>query len=66
MIVQLNSARSWRLSLYSVLIVLLLTGCGSMLNPFDMRIIESLGTQLSDLFVKEEAIVFEKEELDTL
>lgn len=31
-----------------------------------MRIIESMGAQLSDLFVKEEVIVFEKEELDAL
>lgn len=37
-----------------------------MMNPFDMRIIESMGAQLSDLFVKEEVIVFEKEELDAL
>lgn len=36
------------------------------MNPFDMRIIESMSTQLSDIFVKEEVIVFEKEELDAL
>ena len=66
MIVQLNSAKSWRLFLFSIGVVLLLTGCSSMPNPFDMRIIEAMSTQLSDLFVKEEVIVFDKEELDAL
>ncbi|MEK6595325.1 MAG: outer membrane protein assembly factor BamB [Pseudomonadota bacterium] len=65
MIVSSNFTRSWRRFLFSVWIILLLTGCSSM-NPFDMRIIESMGAQLSDLFVKEEVIVFEKEELDAL
>lgn len=37
-----------------------------MINPFDMRIIESMSAQISDLFVKEEVIVYEKEELDAL
>jgi outer membrane protein assembly factor BamB len=37
-----------------------------MMNPFDMRIIESMSTQISDLFIKEEVIVYEKEELDAL
>lgn len=45
---------------------LLLSGCGSTMNPFDMRIIESMSTQLSDILVKEEVIVYEKEELDAL
>lgn len=36
------------------------------MNPFDMRIIESMSTQLSDILVKEEVIVYEKEELDAL
>lgn len=36
------------------------------MNPFDTRIIESMSTQLSDIFVKEEVIVYEKEELDAL
>src|SRR5215216_1988687 len=46
-------------------IVLLLTSCGTM-NPFDTQIVESMSTQLSDIFVKEEVIVYEKEELDAL
>lgn len=36
------------------------------MNPLDSRIIESMSTQLSDIFVKEEVIVYEKEELDAL
>ena len=36
------------------------------MNPFDMRIIESMSTQISDIFVKEEEIVYDKEELDAL
>lgn len=64
-LVQLSFARSWRLSLFSIGIALLLTSCGTM-NPFDTRIVESMSTQLSDIFVKEEVIVYEKEELDAL
>jgi len=44
----------------------MLSGCGSTMNPLDTRIIESMSTQLSDIFVKEEVIVYEKEELDAL
>ncbi len=44
----------------------MLSGCGSTMNPLDSRIIESMSTQLSDIFVKEEVIVYEKEELDAL
>lgn len=36
------------------------------MNPFDMRIIESMSTQISDILVKEEEIVYDKEELDAL
>lgn len=36
------------------------------MNPFDMRIIESMSTQLSDIMVQEEVITYEKEELDAL
>jgi outer membrane protein assembly factor BamB len=45
---------------------LLLSGCGSTMNPLDMPIIESMSTKLSDILVKEEVIVYEKEELDAL
>ncbi|WP_297325826.1 outer membrane protein assembly factor BamB [Nitrosomonas sp.] len=65
MIVRLNSAKSWQLSVFSIGVILLLAGCGSM-NPFDMRIVESMSTQISDLLVKDEVIVYEKEELDAL
>lgn len=44
----------------------MLSGCGSTMNPLDTRIVESMSTQLSDIFVKEEVIVYEKEELDAL
>lgn len=36
------------------------------MNPLDMPIIESMSTKLSDILVKEEVIVYEKEELDAL
>jgi len=49
-----------------MLSALLLSGCGSTMNPFDTRIIESMSTQLSDILVKEEVIVYENEELDAL
>jgi len=49
-----------------MLSALLLSACGSTMNPFDTRIIESMSTQLSDILVKEEVIVYEKEELDAL
>lgn len=62
----LSFIRSWRLLLYWVLSALLLSACGSTMNPFDTRIIESMSTQLSDILVKEEVIVYEKEELDAL
>lgn len=66
MIVPLNSARFERLFLLSVWIMFLLTGCSSMTNPLDARIVEDMSTQISDLFVKEEVVVFDKDELDAL
>lgn len=67
MTAQLNFPNSRRLLLLFLIgIVSLLTGCSSMSNPFDMRIVEAMSTQISDIFVKEEVIVFDKEELDAL
>lgn len=43
-----------------------LAGCGSMPNPFDMRIIESMSTGISDLMATDEPIVYDKEELADL
>ena len=37
-----------------------------MTNPFDLRIVESMSTGISDIFATEEVIVYEKEELDAL
>ncbi|MCE7915161.1 MAG: outer membrane protein assembly factor BamB [Nitrosomonas sp. PRO4] len=37
-----------------------------MTNPFDLRIIESMSTGISDFFAKDEVIVYDKEELDAL
>ncbi len=65
-ILQLNISGFLRKPLFSIGFVLSLAGCGSTMNPFDMRIIESMSTQLSDILVKEEVIVYEKEELDAL
>jgi len=62
----LHFAGSRHFFLISLWIVLLLSGCGSTMNPFDMRIIESMSTQISDILVKEEEIVYDKEELDAL
>ncbi|WP_394808825.1 outer membrane protein assembly factor BamB [Nitrosomonas sp.] len=49
-----------------MIFALLLSGCGSTMNPLDMPIIESMSTKLSDILVKEEVIDYEKEELDAL
>ncbi|TXI27750.1 MAG: outer membrane protein assembly factor BamB [Nitrosomonas oligotropha] len=47
------------------MVALFLTGC-STFNPFDMRIIESMSTGISDLMITDEPIVYEKEELAAL
>lgn len=62
---QLNFSGFWRLQL-SLWIFLLLTGCSSMPNPLESPIIEAMSTGISDIFAKEEVIVYEKEELDAL
>ena len=66
MIVLLNFVKSGRIGLLGIVFSLSLAGCASSWNPFDMRIIEDLSTQISDIFEKEEVIVYEKEELDAL
>lgn len=63
--VLLNFARSGRLFPSWLIVVLWLSGC-STFNPFDMRIIESMSTGISDLLITDEPIVYEKEELDAL
>ncbi|ALQ51352.1 outer membrane protein assembly factor BamB [Nitrosomonas ureae] len=65
-IVESNFTRPRRLFTFWIVFFLLLTGCGSTMNPFDMRIVEAMSTQLSDMFVTDEVIVYEKEELDAL
>ncbi|WP_107803250.1 outer membrane protein assembly factor BamB [Nitrosomonas oligotropha] len=60
----MNLTRSGRL-LPFWLIVALLSGC-STFNPFDMRVIESMSTGISDLMITDEPIVYEKEELAAL
>lgn len=57
--------RPGRLLFYGLIPAVLLSGCASF-NPFDMRVIESMSTGISDLLVKDEVIVYEKEELDAL
>ncbi|MBL8500564.1 MAG: outer membrane protein assembly factor BamB [Nitrosomonas sp.] len=61
----MNFTRSGRLFPSWLIVVLLLSGC-STFNPFDMRIIESMSTGISDLLITDEPIVYEKEELDAL
>ncbi len=56
----------WRFILLTVSAVFMLAGCAGLSNPLNSPLVESLGAQLSDLFVAEEKIVFDKEELDTL
>ncbi|TXI38201.1 MAG: outer membrane protein assembly factor BamB [Nitrosomonas sp.] len=63
--VLLNFARSGRSFPSGLIVALLLSGC-STFNPFDMRIIESMSTGISDLLITDEPIVYEKEELDAL
>ncbi|SEG10644.1 outer membrane protein assembly factor BamB [Nitrosomonas ureae] len=65
-IVESNFTRTRRLFTFWIVSFLLLPGCGSTMNPFDMRIVEAMSTQLSDMFVTDEVIVYEKEELDAL
>lgn len=64
-IVGSNFTKLRRLFTFSIVFVLL-SGCGSSMNPFNMRIVEAMSTQLSDMFVTDEVIVYEKEELDAL
>ena len=65
-IVESHLTRLRRLFAFWIVFFLLLPGCGSTMNPFDMRIVEAMSTQLSDMFVTDEVIVYEKEELDAL
>ncbi len=64
-IVGSNFTKLRRLFTFSIVFILL-SGCGSSMNPFNMRIVEAMSTQLSDMFVTDEVIVYEKEELDAL
>lgn len=64
--VSLNFVKSGQIGLAGIIFALSLTGCASHLNPFDMRIIEDMSAQISDIFEKEEIIVYDKEELDAL
>ncbi|MCG7755212.1 MAG: outer membrane protein assembly factor BamB [Nitrosomonas sp.] len=57
--------RSGRLFPSWLIVALWLSGC-STFNPFDMRVIESMSTGISDLLITDEPIVYEKEELDAL
>ncbi|MCC7092079.1 MAG: PQQ-binding-like beta-propeller repeat protein, partial [Nitrosomonas sp.] len=45
---------------------MLLTACSSITNPLDTRLVESMSTQISDIFVKDEVVEYDKEELETL
>lgn len=61
-----DCARSFgRLFYCGLICALLLPGCGTM-NPFDMRLIESMSTGISDLMITDEPIVYDKEELAAL
>jgi outer membrane protein assembly factor BamB len=63
--VLLSLTRSGRLFPSWLIVALLLSGC-STFNPFDMRVIESMSTGISDLMITDEPIVYEKEELAAL
>jgi outer membrane protein assembly factor BamB len=63
--VLLSLTRSGRLFPFWLIVALLLSGC-STFNPFDMRVIESMSTGISDLMITDEPIVYEKEELAAL
>ncbi len=45
---------------------MMLTACSSITNPLDTRIVESMSTQISDIFVKDEVVEYDKEELEAL
>ncbi|MBK7492551.1 MAG: outer membrane protein assembly factor BamB [Nitrosomonas sp.] len=61
----MSLTRSGRLFPFWLIVALLLSGC-STFNPFDMRVIESMSTGISDLMITDEPIVYEKEELAAL
>ncbi|WP_090316247.1 outer membrane protein assembly factor BamB [Nitrosomonas oligotropha] len=61
----MSLTRSGRLLPSWLIVALLLSGC-STFNPFDMRVIESMSTGISDLMITDEPIVYEKEELAAL
>ncbi|MEQ1720237.1 MAG: outer membrane protein assembly factor BamB [Nitrosomonas sp.] len=63
---KINSAKFWPLSRFFIALIFLLTGCSSMPNPLDSPMVESMSTGISDFFVKDEEIVYDKEELDAL
>ncbi|WP_345789888.1 outer membrane protein assembly factor BamB [Nitrosomonas sp. JL21] len=62
----LNLTKSIRSSRCSVAVAMLLTACSSITNPLDTRLVESMSTQISDIFVKDEVVEYDKEELETL
>jgi outer membrane protein assembly factor BamB len=62
----LNFTKRWLQFFFWSLFVALSPGCSSTINPFDMRIIENLSTGISDMFVSDEVIVYDKEELAAL
>jgi hypothetical protein len=63
---KINSAKFWPLSQFFIALIFLLAGCSSMPNPLDSPMVESMSTGISDFFVKDEEIVYDKEELDVL
>nr|WP_275689438.1 outer membrane protein assembly factor BamB [Nitrosomonas sp. JL21] len=62
----MNLTKSIRSSRCSVAVAMLLTACSSITNPLDTRLVESMSTQISDIFVKDEVVEYDKEELETL
>ncbi|WMJ07300.1 outer membrane protein assembly factor BamB [Nitrosomonas sp. sh817] len=66
MAASLNFTKRWLQFFFWFLFVALSPGCSSTINPFDMRIIENLSTGISDMFVSDEVIVYDKEELAAL
>jgi len=65
-VILVNNIKFSHLFRLYIVLILGLSGCGSIPNPLDSPMIESMSTGISDIFVKDEEIVYDKEELDAL
>jgi len=60
-VISVNNIKFSHLFRLYIVLILGLSGCGSIPNPLDSPMIESMSTGISDIFVKDEEIVYDKE-----